>query len=53
MKVIRSYAIPNEAVNVKRILFQLIELEIEKIVNTDDVNPPASHKKTTNGGDYA
>lgn len=53
MKVIRSYASLEDAVNVKRILFQLIELEIEKIVNTDGINPPASHNKITDGGDYA
>lgn len=45
MKVIRSYAVPNKAVNVQRILQQLIEIEMEKIVNTNSVNSPASHEK--------
>lgn len=53
MKIIRSYASPNEAVNVKQILIQLIELEIDKNVNNKPVNPPASHKKITLGGDCA
>ncbi|MGF6947706.1 hypothetical protein QF028_000199 [Neobacillus sp. B4I6] len=53
MKVIRSYASPNKAVNVQRILQQLIELEMEKIVNTNHVNSPASHEKIALGGDCA
>ncbi|MCM3585550.1 hypothetical protein M3182_07285 [Mesobacillus maritimus] len=53
MKVIRSYAAPNKAVNVQRILQQLIEIEMEKIVNTKVVNSPASHGKITLGGDCA
>ncbi|AGK52263.1 hypothetical protein B1NLA3E_02395 [Bacillus sp. 1NLA3E] len=53
MKVIRSYAVPNKAVNVQRILQQLIEIEMEKIVNTNSVNSPASHEKITLGGDCA
>lgn len=52
MKVIRSYAAPNKAVNVQRILQQLIEIEMEKIVNTIS-NSPASHKKIALGGDCA
>lgn len=51
MKVIRSYASPNKAVNVKKILQQLIELELDKLANNKQVNPPASHKKITPGGD--
>lgn len=53
MKVIRSYAEPTKAVNVNEIIKQLLELEVEKIVNTKKVNPPASHKKITHGGDCA
>lgn len=53
MKVIRSYASTDDAVNVKRILLQIIELEIEKLVNTNDVNPSTSHNKITHGGDFA
>lgn len=51
MKVIRSYAAPNKAVNVPRILQQLIEIEMDKIVNTRAVNSPASHEKIALGGD--
>lgn len=53
MKVVRTYASPDKAVNVKQILQQLIELNLEKKVNTKGVNPPASHKKITLGGDCA
>ena len=54
MKIIRSYASPNKAVDVKKILQHLIELEIEKIANNKQVNPPASHNtKITIGGDCA
>lgn len=53
MKVVRTYASSDKAVNVKLILQQIIELNLEKIVNTKGVNPPASHKKITLGGDCA
>lgn len=53
MNVIRSYAEPTKAVNVNRIIQQLLESELMKIVNTKKVNPPASHKKITHGGDCA
>ncbi|MCM0626620.1 hypothetical protein M5J14_19160 [Lysinibacillus sp. OL1_EC] len=52
MKIIRSYASSDKAVNASHILRQLIELELEKKVNTNAINPPASHKKINHGGDY-
>lgn len=53
MKVFRSYASPNKGVNINRILQQIVELEIDKVVNSSNVNSPASHEKITLGGDYA
>ncbi|NHM33515.1 hypothetical protein [Neobacillus terrae] len=53
MKVIRSYAGPEKAVDVRTVLQQLLTLEIEKMVNTNSVNSPASHEKITLGGDCA
>lgn len=53
MKIIRSYASPNKAVDIKKVLQQLIELELDKIVNNNQVNPPASHTNITLGGDCA
>ncbi|WP_335545380.1 hypothetical protein [Neobacillus drentensis] len=53
MKVIRSYAEPNKAVNVKNLIQQLVNIELEKVVNTMSVNSPASHEKITLGGDCA
>jgi hypothetical protein len=53
MKVIRSYAEPNKAVNVKNLIQQLVNIELEKVVNTMSVNSPASHGKITLGGDCA
>lgn len=52
MKVIRSFAASSNSIDMQRILQQIIELELEKIVNNKSVNSPASHKKITHGGDY-
>ncbi|QOY37959.1 hypothetical protein AWH56_010535 [Anaerobacillus isosaccharinicus] len=52
MKVLRTYASPDKGVNINRILQQLVEIEMEKVVNNDKVNSPASHEKVTHGGDY-
>ncbi|MCJ0931903.1 hypothetical protein MST22_12145 [Virgibacillus halodenitrificans] len=53
MKVKRIYALPDKGVNVQGILQQLIDIEVEKIVNTKHVSSPASHEKITLGGDCA
>lgn len=53
MKVTRSYATSDKAINVKKFIQQLVNIELEKMVNTDTVNSPASHEKITLGGDYA
>ena len=53
MKVIRSYATSSNGVNIRRFVEQLVEIEIEKLVNSSKVNSPASHGKITPGGDYA
>ncbi len=53
MKVFRSYATPNKGVNIHRILQKIIELEIDKVVNSSNVNSPASHEKITLGGEYS
>ena len=53
MKVNRIYAAPEKAVDVKKIIQQLVTIEIEKMVNNSSVNSPASHEKITLGGDCA
>jgi hypothetical protein len=53
MKVIRSYAAPDNALNVGNLIQQLVTIEIEKMVNNTTVNSPASHEKITLGGDCA
>ncbi|MFS0637942.1 hypothetical protein AB1K84_18725 [Mesobacillus foraminis] len=53
MKVIRTYAESEKAVDVRGLLQQLLTLEIDKMVNTNSVNSPASHEKITLGGDCA
>jgi len=53
MKVIRSYATPEKAVNVKNLIQQLVTIEFEKMVNNRAVNSPAPHDKITLGGDCA
>ncbi|MGD6874208.1 hypothetical protein ACQCU1_18765 [Sutcliffiella horikoshii] len=53
MKVFRTYAAPEKEVNIIRILQQLIEIEMEKVVNSSNVNSPASHEKIAHGGDNA
>jgi hypothetical protein len=53
MKVIRTYAAPDKAINVKGLIQQLIHIELEKMVNTKPVNSPASHEKIALGGDCA
>jgi hypothetical protein len=52
VKVFRSYASPDKGININRILQQLIEIEMDKVVNSSNVNSPASHEKITLGGDY-
>jgi len=47
-----SYTFSN-GVNIRRFVEQLVEIEIEKLVNSSKVNSPASHGKITPGGDYA
>ena len=51
MKVTRLYASSEKAIDVRSLLTQLVHLELDKMVNTDRVNSPASHKKMTIGGD--
>ncbi len=51
MKMIRSYATPDKAVNVKSLIQQLVTIEFEKMVNTRTGNSPAPHDKITLGGD--
>lgn len=53
MQVIRYYATPDKAVNVQKLITQLIQLELEKVVNTTNVNSLASHEKMTLEGDCA
>ena len=53
MKVTRLYANPEKAIDVRSLLTQLVHLELDKLVNTERVNSPASHGKMTIGGDYS
>lgn len=53
MKIIRSYASPDKAVNIQNIIAEMLQLELEKMVNTTTVNSPASHERPTLEGDCA